>query len=118
VTRARNLPDGVVDVIAERLPALIAIEERRKHAKRKRRRHEERIALQRRQDHVADCFSGRRPLCQLLVPLRARRLRAGGDFAVHPVSRVEQFARARYLFRAQEIGNREQHPFLRSARST
>ena len=110
--RAGDLPDGVVDVIAEGVPALIAIEQRRKDAQRQRCRHEQRIALQRRQDHVAELVRDGRTFGQLLVLLGARRLRAGGHFAVNPLGLVEQLTRARHLFGAQEIGNRQQHGFL------
>ena len=48
VRRAGDLPDGVVDVVAERLPALVAVEERREDAQRQRRGDEQRVALQRR----------------------------------------------------------------------
>jgi len=50
----RNLANRIVDVRTERLPALIAVEERRKDARRQSRRGEERIASERVQDHRAD----------------------------------------------------------------
>jgi hypothetical protein len=45
VRRPRHLPDGVVNVIAERLPPLVSVEERGEDLRRQRRRHEERVAL-------------------------------------------------------------------------
>ncbi len=76
--------DGVVDVTAERVAAGVAIEQRRKDLERQRRRHEERAALQAREDHLAELARLRRVFRQLQVLLGARRLRAGRDAAVDP----------------------------------
>ena len=101
------------------MSSLITVEQRRKYTQRQRGGDEQRITLQRRQDHVAERFGGGGIFEQLLVSLGARRLRTGGHFAVHPLGSVEQLARARHLIDAQEIGNRQQHGVvIRNARST
>ena len=82
--RARHLADRVVDVAAERMPAGVLVEERRKDLERQRRRHEERVALQGAEDHLAELARLRRVFGQLQVLFGARRLRAGGDTAVDP----------------------------------
>ena len=89
VRRAGDLADGVVDVVAERLAALVAIEQRREDAQRQRRGDEQRVALQRAEDQVAELARDRVALGQLQVVLGPRRLMAGGDLAVDPAGGVE-----------------------------
>src|SRR5688500_15755246 len=50
---ALDLPDGVVDVIAEGVPTFVAIEQRREHPGGERCRNKERMALECREDHLA-----------------------------------------------------------------
>ena len=63
--RAGDLANRVVDVIAERVPALVAVEERRKDAQRQRRGHEQRAALQRGENQIAELLRDRMVLGQL-----------------------------------------------------
>ena len=74
---------------AERMPARVAVEERREDLQRQRRRDEQRVALQRAEDHLAQLARRRRVLRQLHVVLRVRRLVAGRDAAIDPVGCVE-----------------------------
>jgi hypothetical protein len=46
-------------MVSEGLSPLVAIEQRWKHAKRQGRRDEQRISLQRREDHIADLLGDR-----------------------------------------------------------
>ncbi len=59
--------DRIVHMRAERLTACIAIEKRREHSRRKRRRNEERILLECGKDHRAQFAGGGRSLRQLHV---------------------------------------------------
>ena len=76
---------------------------------RQRRRHEQRIALQRLEDHLPELSRDRVAFGDLPVVLGARRLMPGGDLAVDPFGRVEQAARMRHLLGGQNIGNLNQH---------
>ena len=105
VRRAGHLPDRVVDVAAERVTAGVLIEERRKHLERQRRRHEERAALQRAEDHFAELARLRRILRQLQVLLGARRLRSSRDFAIDPCRGVEDLTGLRHLVGSQDVRN-------------
>ena len=53
LARAAHVADGVVDVAAERVAALVAIEQRRKDAERQRGGREEWIGFERTEDQVA-----------------------------------------------------------------
>jgi hypothetical protein len=110
VCGARHLADRVVDVTAERLAARIAVEERREHVQRQRRGDEERVALQRLDDHLAQLAADRVPLGQLPVVLGPRRLVAGGDLTVDPLGGLEQAARVRHLLSGKDVGDLNQHP--------
>ena len=111
--RAGHLPDGVVHVRAERLAALVAVEQRRKHSGRKRRRDEQRVLLERRKDHLAQFARGGRSFRQLHVVFGARRLMAGGDAAIHPFGLIQKLAGAQNLIGSQYIGDGQKH-YLRS----
>ena len=80
-----DLADRVVHVVAERLAAAIAVEQRRKHAQRQRRRDEQRVAAQRVEDDLAELARDRMILGQLQVVLGPRRLMPGRDAAVDPL---------------------------------
>jgi hypothetical protein len=92
-------------VITERVSASVLIEERREHFERQRRGHEERVALQRAEDHVAELLRVWRVLGQLQVLLRARRLRPCRDAAVNPRGAIEHLSRVRDLVRREDVWN-------------
>ena len=94
---------------AERLPAGVAVEERRENAQRQRRGEEERILAERREDHVAELAPGRAAFRDLHVVLRLGRLMAGGDAAIDPFGLVENLPRLGDLFGREDIGNSEEH---------
>src|SRR5262249_15152976 len=105
VRRAADLPDRVVDVIAKRLSAAVAVEQRRKHLEWQGGRHKQRVALQGRHDRVAQLSGGGRILRQLFVVLRTRRLVSGGDAAVDPRRTLEDAAGVFHLGGGQQIRN-------------
>jgi hypothetical protein len=105
VRRARYVANGVVHVIAERMPALVAVEERREHAGRERRGDEERTALKRRDDLIAELLRLGGVLGQLQVVLGACGLMTGCHAAVDPRSRLEAPARVRDFVRREHVGN-------------
>ena len=107
MTRARHLADGVVDMRAERLSALVAIEQRREHFRRQRRRNKQRILPQRAQDHFAQLLRRRAALRKLHVVFRAGGLMPGGYAAVHPLRLFEQFPSLRYLLGSKYIRDRQ-----------
>src|SRR5215475_5448692 len=106
---AGNLAQGVVDVHAERLSALVAIEQRRKHMERQCGGNEERTLTERRENHIAKLASRRTALGQLCVVLCTSGLMAGGDATIDPIGRVENLASLRNLRRAENVGNGEKH---------
>ena len=71
----RRLADRVVHVIPERLAAAVAVEQRREHTQRQRRRDEQRVAAQRVEDDLTELPRHRMILGQLHVVLGARRQR-------------------------------------------
>ncbi len=107
--RPGNLADGVVDVAAERVAAGVPVEERRKDLERKRGGHEERVALQGAQDHLAKLPRLRRVFRQLQILFGSRRLRAGSHPAVDPRRLREQVARVRHLVASEHVGYLDKH---------
>ena len=107
--RAGNLPDRVVQMGAERFAAFVAVEQRREHAERQRRRNEQRVALQGGDDR---CRPTRAPPdcspaaggCPSPGRLMTRR-----HPAVDPARAVHDFAAARDLFGVKDIGNMDDH---------
>jgi hypothetical protein len=99
------LANGVVDVRAERLPALIAVEKRRKDLQRQRRRHKQRVVLQRREDQLAHLARRRMILRQLHVVFRPRRLAPGCDSSVNPIGLFQLLPAMRDLLGGQDVGN-------------
>jgi hypothetical protein len=71
VRRPRHLPDRIVDVRAERLAALVAVEERREDLERERRGDEERAALKRREHRLSELFRLRAPSASCMSLARA-----------------------------------------------
>src|SRR5688500_17582549 len=100
---ARDLAHCVVDVRSERLPAGVAVEERREDVQGERGGAEQRIARERRDDYLADLTRGRVVLRDLLVVLRPRGLMPGGDAAVGPFGRVENRASIAHLLRCEDV---------------
>jgi hypothetical protein len=92
-------------VVAERLPALVAVEQGREDLRGQRRRHEERVAFERRDDHVAQLPRRRVVFGQLHVVLGARRLRAGRDAPVNPLGLREHAPTMGDLFGRQHFGD-------------
>ena len=107
--RAGDLPDRVVDVIAEGLSASIQVEQRRKDPERQRRGREQRAVLQRGENQVAQLAPDGMILGQLQVVLDLRRLAARGHPAIHPVGGIEQAARMRHLLGAENVRNLQKH---------
>ena len=103
--RSGYLSNRVVDVVTERLPILITIEEWGENFQRQRRRHEERTFFERGDDCVAESFRVLVILGQLQIIFRARGLMARGYAAIYPLRAVEQFATTRNLFRSQNVWN-------------
>jgi hypothetical protein len=102
---APNLPNRVVDVIAERVSALIAVEERREHAKRKRSRRKQRVSIQRTNDEIAE-FDGYRVLLgELKVFFDAGRLMTRGNAPVDPGCLIKFLSRPGRLLERQHSGN-------------
>ena len=83
--RAAHLANRIVDVVAERLAALVAVEQRRKHPRRQRRGREQQALVERVEHQLAELARGGRAFRQLRVVLDSRRLKAGGHAAVDPV---------------------------------
>src|SRR5262245_7701492 len=104
MTCSADVPDGVVDVAAKRVAALIAIEERQEHLERKRGRREERIRFERAQDEVAELARNRMLFRQLQVLLHASRLVAGRHPSVYPGGLIEFLSRLCRLFERQNGG--------------
>ena len=96
-------------MVAERLAALVAVEERREHAQRQRRGQEQRVAGERLADHVAELARHGMILRQLLVVLDLHRLVPGRDAPVYPFRRVQLAARMRHLLGGEDVGNLNQH---------
>ena len=109
--RARHLAHRVVDVVPERMSALVAVEQRREDPERERGGDEQRVALKRGDDLIADLSRGGVIVGQLQVVLDPRRLVAGRDAAVDPARAVEPLARARERLAGQHVGNVQQHGF-------
>ena len=87
--RAGHLANGVVHVTAERASAFVAVEQRREHAERERRGHEERVPLQRVENDGTQFLRHGVLLRDLQVVLRAGRLVARRHPPVDPVGGVE-----------------------------
>ncbi len=83
---------------------------------RQRRGDEQRILLQRLDDHLTELARDRMTLGNLHVVLGLRRLMTGGDPAVDPLGGVEQAARLRHLLGRQHVGNLNQHARYRLTR--
>jgi len=84
-------------VIAEGLTTGVAVEERRKHFQRQRRRNEERVALERSEDQIAQLAGDGMILGNLRVVLDARRLVTRRHPAVDPFGGVETDASVAHL---------------------
>ena len=87
MSRARHMPDRVVDMTAEGLPLAVAVEHRRQDSQRQGRRDEQRMALERGDDELAGLAGERRVPGQLQVLLGARRLAPGRRASVNPLGR-------------------------------
>ncbi len=96
-------------MIAERLPALIQVEQRRKYSERQGGGRKQRAVLQRGQNHVAQLASDRMIFRQLQVVLDLRRLASRRHAAIDPVGGIEQAARVRHLLGAENVGNLQEH---------
>jgi hypothetical protein len=96
-------------MVAERLTTFVAVEQRGEHLERERGRDEERVALKRGHDHLADLLGNRMIFGKLLVVLGFRRLVAGGDATVDPMSRGKKLARLRNLLRTEDVWDLEEH---------
>ena len=85
---------------AERFAAFVAVEERRKDPERQRRCDEERVALQRRHNRIAELPRLGAVIRDLPVVFDHTRLVPGGRPAVHPGRAAHHLAAVRDLFRA------------------
>src|SRR5215467_1751568 len=103
---------------AERFPALVAVEKRWKDPERQRRRNEQRITFQRRDDDVAQFPRFGAGVHNLAVSLDGARLMAGGYSAIHPRGTFHYFVKMRQLFSVQYIWQCDDHEgVLRNWRS-
>ena len=87
--RARHRPNRIVDMRAESLASLIAVEQGRKHFRRQGRGDEERVLPESIEDHLAQLPSGWGILGQLHIVLYASGLMTGGHTAINPVCLIE-----------------------------
>ena len=92
VRRARTVANRVVNVIAERLTALITIEKQRKNLERQSRRHNQRILFERGENHLAHHLRRRAFFRQLHIVFGPRRLVPGRYAPVNPFGAFEQAA--------------------------
>jgi hypothetical protein len=99
----RDLPNRIVHVIAERLTALVSVEQRWKYSERQRSRNEQRMPLERGQNEVANFLRARVCLGELLIVLRPGGLVSRRDTAVHPICVLEQALCVRHLLGRQHI---------------
>ncbi len=109
VAGGRNQAHRIVDVIAEILAAIVAIEERRIDLRRQDSTDEKRIALQRRQDQFAKLTRCRRMLWQLQIVLDLAALIASRCAAIYPVGGIQHRAAVAHLFDSQNIRDRKKH---------
>jgi hypothetical protein len=103
-----------VDVEAVLAAAGIAVEARRQDLERQGGREEQGIALQRRQDRLAQFRLQRRGVGQLLVVLDLGALGADRFTPIGPVRGVEGFAELRDLGRVEDLRDLHQHDGLGS----
>jgi hypothetical protein len=106
---ARQLPDGIVHVRSERHAGLVAVEQRWEDPQRQGGGHEERGALERGHDDLAQLARLRGALRHLEVVLGPGREVAGGGAAVHPLGVLQQGAAARHLRLGQDPRDVQEH---------
>jgi len=109
--RSRQQAHAAVDVRAERLCVFVAIEHRRVDPRGERRRQEQRIALERRKDDVAELARDGRALDDLTVALHLRALVSRRRAAVHPgvAGRVEACTSVAHARGIEDAGHAQQH---------
>ena len=95
--------DCAINMIAVGLATLITVEERRHDLERQRRRHEERIAVERSQDQIAKAARNRMPDRDLAVVLDPRELVPRRFAAIDPLGAVE---RAPEFYQLRRVENR------------
>src|ERR1700743_254741 len=96
-------------MIAEGMPAIVAIEEWREDFGRQSSGDEKRIVLQGLHDALPERDGDGTILRQLHVFFYARGLIAGSRFAVYPIGVVELFAKLNHFFLGQHFRNLNQH---------
>src|SRR5215475_14410450 len=97
---------------AEGFTSFVTVEERRKNTQRQRRRDKKRIALQGRDNYVAQLPRLRAGVSKLVIVFNNFRLVTRGDAAIHPGRPIHYLTAMGDLFLAENVGNVDNHRFV------